>query len=264
VLEHIARHEILTINQLVYLIYGTLNGNDLKVAQTSIQRTVRTLKAQKYLQTRFFRTEGFKGRGKYPNAIWLLEKGAEWARDNCPQTDPKYHGDDRSDNNIMHDLKRSDARIAIYDLCAEHNLAIGWKKTDLFHQIKPDDLFEITKNKTLHFFLELERTKKPYRIYDTDKRQKSIYDKLFPYTQLYGTQQCKDLFGFKYFTVIIPMRDDNSARNLLVHLDGGCNCPDPTAKRLHRSQPLKMNHSMLYITALDKMQSPSFLLDIVR
>lgn len=244
VLEHVARHELLTINDLVYLIYGDLSGNDLDVAQASLRRTVRTLKREKYLQSRYFRPEGFKGKGKYPHAFWLLDKGVEWAKEHYPATDPKAHGVERSDNNILHDLQRVDTRIAIYEFAKKKGLQIGWRKNDLNHVIKPDDLFELTKTKTAHFFLEEERHKKSLE---------EIYDKLAPYIRVRGSQSFQAQWGFPYFTVIMPLRSTAAVENTLVHLKGGCNCLDPNARRLHAKPAYKIISEHIWFTTHEAM-----------
>lgn len=225
-------------------------------AHRTTRYTVQALEKQGYLHRIKFRPPGFTGEGKYPQAIWLSKQGVEWCEENLdPALDPKAHIEDRSELNIIHDLMRSDCRIAIYELARKNAIDIGWRKSDIFHRAKPDDLFELTRGKTFHFFLEFERKKKALE---------EMYEKLRRYNELYGTALCKQFYGFRYFTVIIPMRSERAKTNLLLHLEGKCNCLDPKAKKLHASSLFKMNISHFYFTTHEAMQSPSFLLDFVQ
>lgn len=202
-------------------------------------------------------------------AYWLVEKGARYVRDKYPATDPKYHGETRSELNIIHDLHRTDTRTAIYEMCEKQDFQIGWKKTDLFHKVKPDDLFEITKTKTARFFLEQEVHKKSFE---------EMHDKLESYIRLRDSEEFKTRWGFKFFTVLIPMRDINSMQNLIIHLRGACNCLDRRFKEMHKNAPFLLESQHLWFTTSESMVnnasgkiffntfdgSPHSLLDIVQ
>ena len=166
-------------------------------------------------------------------------EGAKYAEEYHPQTYPKYHGAERSKYTLDHDIKRSETRTAIFNMCDDLDLKLGWKKTDLFHFVKPDDLFEITQTKTARFFLEEENKK---------KNLKEMYEKLKPYVDVRGSEKFKEAWGFKYFNVIISMRNQEAAITVLTHFAGGCNCVDFVNKRLHRNAPFKLQSDILWFT----------------
>lgn len=255
VLLNVARHELLTINQLVYLIYGLTHADSqLAVWQASTRRTVRTLRKQGYLHTMFFRPPGFKGQGKYPTAIWLSEKGREYALEHFPHTDPKSHGAQRSDLNIIHDTLRTDTRIALYEMAERLNLKVACKKTDLFHIVKPDDLYEFTNGKVLHYFLEQERVKKDCQ---------ELYEKFLPYVQYHDTRQFKQLWGFRRFHVVVPMRSREAAQSTRLHFAGGCNCIDPKIRTLHAKASFKLDTKLFtFVSHEELLNDPERILDL--
>ena len=125
---------------------------------------------------------------------------------------------------------------------------LGWKKGGN-HIIKPDDTFEITKQKTSHFFLEEEYKRKDFS---------SLYEKFKPYVTLHGTGQMKETWGFRYFTVIVPMRDSEAMVNVLTHFEGECNCVDRKLRLLHKNAPFKLPSDILWFTThQDIIENPS-------
>jgi hypothetical protein len=192
----------------------------------------------------WYRPEQFKGKGKYPLAYWLVEQGEQWAREHYPATDPKSHGETRAELNILHDLLRTDVRTTLYEFADRIGAEIGCRKTDLAHTIKPDDLYEITKGKTIRLFTEVERVKKSYE---------EMYDKLEPYVKLRGSHDFKDNWGFSYFTVIIPMRDIESMQNLIVHFRGACNCADYRFRKMHKKAQFRLESKHLWFTTTESL-----------
>lgn len=249
-LEEIARHEIVNIGQLTTLLYGTIQDEDERhIAHVSINRTLRSLMRHGMVHTRHYRPLNFKGKGKYPRAFWLSEQGHFWANDHCPETDPKHHGADRAELNILHDLRRTDVRMALYQFKDEHHLTIGQKKSDLFHYVKPDDLYEFTrekdeftKEKTTRFFMELERHPKDFR---------PLHEKLQSYVEYRKTKAFKDAWGFSNFNVLIPMRSERSMLNLIVHFGGGCNCAEKKLQQMHANKKWLLDSDILWVTTYD-------------
>src|SRR5262249_43576817 len=87
VLLELGRHEILDVNRLVYIFYGKVSDPILlDIYQASIRRTLRVLKNSHLVACNWYRPEGFKGKGKYPLAYWLLKPGYEWLLDHFPET----------------------------------------------------------------------------------------------------------------------------------------------------------------------------------
>ncbi len=234
ILENLARFEVLNVKQLCLILYGEVNDTH----EGSLRRSLRILKSKHFIHTGSYCPDGYEDR-RLPIAVWLSEEGAELAQDKWPQTYPKYHGRQRSKYTLDHDIKRADTHQAIAKMCEENRWKLGWKKTDLFHGIKPDDFFEITGTKTARFFLEEENKKKNF---------KEMYDKLKPYVDFRGTDKFKEKWGFKYFNVIIPMRDAEASESALIHFSGKCNCIDPKHKSMHQNAPFKLASDILWFT----------------
>lgn len=267
VLENISRYEILTVNDLAYVIYGTLNSEQgAEIIKRSIRRTAQELVQDGYLHAIRFLPK-YEIYGQPPFAFWLSEKGEEYCIDRFPATDPKSYYAGRSDLMIPHDLKRARTHIAIAQMCERKGWELGWRKTDLAHIVKPDDVFEITKDgRTYHFFLEQENTIKRMKSHDEDKRQKGIYDKLEPYVKLRGSDEMLKQWGFQYYTLIVPMRDETAKTNLLAHLNGGCDCQTKALKEFHARGQFKLDLTNIRIVTADEIiENPQQLfLDILQ
>ena len=243
ILELLARYEVLTTRDLSSLIYANEEQHSIR----TINRTLGLLNKDGYVNQIFFRPEVYLGRGNLPNASGLSEKGVALAQERWPATYPKEFPLTHSPHTIEHDLRRARTHIRIHALAGASGWEIGWKKGGN-HLVKPDDTFELTKEKTAHFFLEEEYKKKEYD---------ALYQKLKPYVTLHGTGQMKEAWGFRYYTVIIPMRDADAMNNLLVHFNGSCNCIDIHLKRKHKSSPFKLTTDILALTTHeDLMKRP--------
>ena len=184
-----------------------------------------------------------RAKARLPNVTGLSELGVELANELWPLTYPKTFSASHSPHTIQHDLNRAHTHIAIAHLCKDEGWQLGWQKGG-YHLVKPDDVFEITKEKTAHFFLEEEHKKKDYA---------ALYEKLKPYVQLHGTGDMKEAWGFRYYTVIVPMRDAEAMLNVLTHFKGGCNCIDPKMKYLHKNSPFKLITDVLWFTTHDEI-----------
>lgn len=178
------------------------------------------------------------GRGNLPNASGLSEDGVKLAQDRWPATYPKEFPLTHSPHTIEHDLRRARTHIKIHALASEKGWGIGWKKGGN-HTVKPDDTFELTRTRTAHFFLEEE-----YKRKDFD----AMYEKFKPYVDLHGTGTMKETWGFRYYTVIVPMRDADARDNLLAHFKGSCNCIDPKLRKMHAGAPFKLTTDILAFT----------------
>lgn len=251
ILEDLARHEVLNVKQLCSLRYGEIDDTH----EGSMRRALRILKGKGFIHTGSYCPDSYSDR-RLPIAVWLSKEGATYAEDKWPQTYPKFHGSQRSKYTLEHDLKRADTHQAIAKMCDENKWTLGWKKTDLFHVIKPDDFFEITGTKTARFFLEEENKK---------KNLKEMYEKLKPYVDMRGSEKFKEQWGFKYFNVIIPMRNREAVLSVLTHFAGSCNCLDPKIKRFHTInpktkqpwQPFKLQSGILWFTTHDLITKKS-------
>ena len=240
ILEHLARYELLTSRDLSFLIYG----DDQHSHITTINKTLDILDKRHHLVNRiYFRPEDYMGRGNLPNASGLSEDGVKLAQDRWPATYPKEFPLTHSPHTIEHDLRRARTHIRIAALAKEQNWQIGWKKGGN-HLVKPDDTFELTQTKTAHFFLEEE-----YKRKDFD----AMHEKFKPYVELHGTGQMKETWGFRYYTVIVPMRDADARDNLLAHFKGLCNCIDPKLKKMHAGSPFKLSTDILAFTTHEDM-----------
>lgn len=226
-------------------MYGTLTDEaELDSCQASIRRTIRSLEAQGLVHRTFFRPDYYAGMGMLPIACWLSKDGEAYALKNFPETYPKSHARDRSYNTIPHDLRRTDTRVALFELAEKEGWEIGCRKSDLNHIVKPDDFYEITKTKTAHLFLEEEVYKKSFE---------ELYEKLSPYVENHGSSEFKDAWGFRYFNVLIPMRDEAARANVLAHFSGGCNCIDPKLRKQHQNAPFKLKTEILWFTTHDEI-----------
>lgn len=235
ILENLARFEVLTTRDLSILIYG----DDKHSHITTINKTLDILDKRHRLVNRiYFRPEVYMGRGNLPNASGLSDEGVKLAQERWPATYPKEFPKTHSPHTIEHDLRRARTHIKIQALANERGWRIGWKKGGN-HIVKPDDTFELTGTKTAHFFLEEEYKRKDFE---------AMYEKFKPYVDLHGSGQMKEIWGFRYYTVIVPMRDAQARDNLLTHFRGSCNCIDPKLKKMHAGTPFKLMSNILAFT----------------
>jgi len=215
-----------------------MQGNDERVLINSINNTLKRLVIDGLVNQVYYRPESYLGRGNLPNVSGLSDKGVAYATEHWPFTYPKAFSATHSPHTIEHDLKRARTHIAISALADKQNWDLGWQKGG-YHLVKPDDVFELTGTKTAHFFFEEEHKKKDFE---------ALYTKLKPYVDLHGKNEMKAAWGFRYYTVIIPMRDREAMENVLSHFKGVCNCIDRTMKYLHRSAPFKLITDVLAFT----------------
>jgi hypothetical protein len=79
-------------------------------------------------------------------------------------TDPKELIKDHSPLTIEHELKRARFHMKVVEMYEKHGLELVWKKTDLNHTVKPDDVFAIKKDgKITCYFFELENKRKSFK-----------------------------------------------------------------------------------------------------
>jgi hypothetical protein len=240
ILENLSRFEVLTARDLSLLIYGDESHPHI----TTINKTLDILDERHHLVNRiYFRPEEYTGRGNLPNASGLSADGVAFATERWPATYPKEFPRTHSPHTIEHDLRRARTHIKVHALAKENGWDLGWKKGDN-RFIKPDDVFEITAAKTAHFFLEEEHKRKDF---------KQLYAKLKPYVDLHGTSKMKDEWGFRYYTVIVPMRDAEAMANLITHLRGSCDCVDRKLKQMHSGSPFKLVTNVLTFTTHEDM-----------
>lgn len=235
---------MLTARDLSQLIYGDTEHHHI----TTVNGSLESLDKQNRLINRiFFRPENYMGRGNLPNASGLSDKGVQFAEEEWPATYPKEFSPTHSPHTIEHDLRRARTHITLHALAQEKDWQLGWKKGDA-HGLKPDDIFEITNGKTAHFFLEEE-----YKRKDFD----ALYTKFKPYVDLHGTSKMKEDWGFRYYNVIVPMRDQNAVQNVIAHFRGECNCVDRKLKKMHGSARYKLATDILaFTTHADIIERP--------
>jgi hypothetical protein len=235
ILEHLSRFEVLTSRDLSFLIFGDEKHSHI----TMINRALDVLDVRYHFVNRiFFRPENYLGRGNLPNASGLSANGVIEAAERWPATYPKEFPPTHSPHTIEHDLRRARTHIKVHAFAQDQGWKLGWKKGDN-RIVKPDDIFEITATKTAHFFLEEEHKRKDF---------KDLYAKLKPYVDLHGTNKMKEEWGFRYFTVIVPMRDAEAMANLITHLRGLCDCVDRKLKQMHSGSPFKLVTNVLAFT----------------
>lgn len=151
--------------------------------------------------------------GCLPFACGLSEKGILWAEEYCSWTDPKLFRKDHSPHTIEHELKRARFHIKILHLCDEKSVELFWRKTDLNHTVKPDDVFAVKQgDTTAYYFFELENKRKSF---------KELLEKYRRYEDYYDTTRCREeWFDFRTFTVVTQMRSDESRLNIVKFLAG--------------------------------------------
>lgn len=220
------------------MIYGEVN----KLRLSALWRCIRNLEhgKQKLLHTGPYSPDGYEER-KLPKAIWLSEKGAEYADEKFPGTNPQHHGPERSKFTLHHDVKVGKTHNAIHRLASWMKAKIGWEKQNDFEPrlVKHDGLAEITLTKTTRFFLEEENVKKSLE---------ELYEKFKVYIEFWGTQKFKDEWGFSHFYVLVPMRNEAAAKSAVVHFAGGCNCIDTRHKKMHAKAPFQLTDDKGKIT----------------
>lgn len=208
-LEALALYEVLTIRDLASLLYE----RDDKVSLASIVRTTRILEQRGFVNRIFFRPEDYAGMGTLPLACGLSEQGVAWAYEHCPWTDPKLFRRDHSPHTMEHELKRARFHVLMLRMCSQNNIQLFWKKTDLNHTVKPDDVFAVKQGDDItYYFFELENKRKSFN---------ELLEKYQRYEDYYGTMRCKEeWFDFRTFTVVTQMRSDESRLNIVKFLAG--------------------------------------------
>lgn len=209
VLKSLAKYEVLTIRDLALLLFK----KEDKVTLSSVVRTTRLLAKHGLVNRIYFRPEEYRGEGLLPFACGLSEEGVEYAQEHFPNTDPKLFRKDHSPHTIEHELKRARFHIKVSAMCKKHGLQLFWKKTDLNHTVKPDDVFAIKRDgKTTYYFFELENKRKSF---------KEMLDKYKRYEDYFGTEKCKEEWkDFKTFTVVTQIRSGEACINLINFLAG--------------------------------------------
>jgi hypothetical protein len=208
VLETLAEYYCLTIKDLVHLIYPESNTTH----EASMRRVLGKLDRAGLINRISYRPDDYTF-GALPLACGLTFDGLQWAQENCPWTDPKELIKDHSPLTLEHELKRARFHMKIVEMCDKHGLELFWKKTDLNHTVKPDDVFAIKRDgRTSYYFFELENKRKSF---------KEMLEKYKRYEDYYGTQKCKDEWkDFKTFTVVTQIRTEEARQNILKFLAG--------------------------------------------
>jgi hypothetical protein len=209
VLEALAEYYALTIKDLVSVIYP----QPTPTHEASMRRVLAKLDRDGLINRISYRPDEYPGYGTLPLACGLTFEGARWAQENCAWTDPKELIKDHSPLTIEHEIKRARFHMKIVEMCEKHKLELFWKKTDLNHTVKPDDVFAIKKDgKITYYFFELENKRKSF---------KEMLEKYARYEAYYGTQKCKDEWkDFKTFTVVTQIRSHESLCNILQYFAG--------------------------------------------
>ncbi len=196
-----------------------------------------------YIHRQYYRPDNYGGRGNLPNVSWLSKKGKEKAQELWPVTNPKSFASERSPLGIPHDILRAETHIAIDSFCETESFGLGWIKGG-YHLVKQDDMYEITKTKTAHFFHEEENKRKSLE---------ELYKKLKPYVDYHNTPKMKEVWGFSRYNVTIPMRDEKAVESVLTHFRGECNCIDPKFRRMHKNASFKLITDILWFTTHEQM-----------
>lgn len=125
--------------------------------------------------------------------------------------------DDHSARTLDHELEMSYFHMAVDQLRGKHGWTLYWQQADLKTKtIHPDAYFAITDPKkpdgmnTLHFFLEIERSK----VSKYKEGEPSILKKLARYYDLFDTPDCEKDWGFRQFRVIVVQRTEERRTNL--------------------------------------------------
>jgi hypothetical protein len=208
VLENLANFYALTIKDLSSLVYSETN----ETHEASLRRCLGKLEAAGLVNRISYRPDDYDY-GTLPYACGLSFDGVLWAQENFQWTDPKELIKDHSPLTLEHEIKRARFHMKIVEMCDQHGFELFWKKTDLNHTVKPDDVFAIKRQeKTTYYFFELENKRKSF---------KEMLEKYKRYEEYYGTQKCKDEWkDFKTFTVVTQIRTEEARQNILKFLAG--------------------------------------------
>jgi hypothetical protein len=209
ILKALAEYYCLTIKDLVSLLYPAPNPTH----EASLRRCLAALDRDGLVNRISYRPDEYPGYGTLPLACGLTFQGLCWAQENCAWTDPKELIKDHSPLTLEHEIKRARFHMKVVEMCRQHNMELFWRKTDLNHTVKPDDVFAIKREgKITYYFFELENKRKSF---------KELLEKYQRYEEYYGTQQCKDEWkDFKTFTVVTQIRTEEARQNILKFLAG--------------------------------------------
>ncbi|MGB8006433.1 MAG: replication-relaxation family protein [Terriglobales bacterium] len=204
-----AEYYALTVKDLANLLYPDPKRHD----ESAIRRCLIALDRDGLVNRISYRPDDYPGYGTLPFACGLTFHGLCWAQENCAWTDPKELIKDHSPLTLEHEIKRARFHMKVVELAKKHKLELFWRKTDLNHTVKPDDVFAIKRDgKITYYFFELENKRKSF---------KEMLEKYRRYEDYYGTDKCKEEWkDFKTFTVVTQIRSHEALCNILKYLAG--------------------------------------------
>lgn len=197
------------MKDLVGLVYPEPGGT----RETSMRRTLAKLDRDGLVNRISYRPDDYAGCGTLPLACGLALQGVVWAHENCSWADPKELREDHSPLTLEHEIKRARFHMTVVRACEERGVEVFWRKTDLNHTVKPDDVFAIGKAGAMaYYFFELEN------------KRKSLMEMLEKYQRyedyLRAGRWPEEWKNVRTFTVLTQIRSEESRRNILRFLAG--------------------------------------------
>ena len=209
ILNILAEYRYLTTNQYK-MILGIKNDSQRRALQEVLCRGWR---AGLLNRGKVVDYEDFRGFTPYELVYWFTKFG-------CEQIGKGTFNEEKSPRTLEHEVAISDCHMKLQTLCAENSLPFSWQQKDLKKTVHPDALFSITypepeyDNSVFHYFLEIEKSKQGhYR-----DGESGLLKKLRRYYEYYHSEQCMEDWGFETFHVLVVVRNDIRASNLLQAL----------------------------------------------
>src|SRR4051812_38037389 len=155
VLKHLAEYFCLSVKDISLLIY--LKHDE--ITTTSVNRTLRLLEAESYVEWRQLTTR-LRKTGNLPLIHGLTQKGIDLAATEGLVTPATKVFKPNSDVLLPHEYEISQFHLNLAWLCRDQGWKLYWQQYDLKCSVNPDACFGITTDKgTLWYFLEIEKTK---------------------------------------------------------------------------------------------------------
>jgi hypothetical protein len=214
ILHELADYECLTVCDLALHIYG----NATKPRQFAVNRALWKLNDK---VNRVEYGDAPNERGSKPYAYGLSERGVEYARDKCPDSDPVLFGKGHSTLTVGHEILRARTHYAIKQLCDGNQWEVAWKKSVNGRKPVFDDYFVVKSNllpeneNRLYFLLEKERRKKDFG---------QLLEKVQGYERIWNTEEARRRFGSPKFYIIFQFENKTRMDNFVEYLAGICNC----------------------------------------
>lgn len=171
----------------------------------------RLIKAQLVYAFRYYPENQIKGAAPY--AYGLSDSGVMKAFEDGFATDSTKTFKGHSPRTIEHELMISKFHLDLAKVTEANGWDLRWRQSNLKRAVHPDALFAINGQ---YFFLEIERAK----LGNYRDGEPQILRKLRSYAEYYGSSGCADDFGFRTFRLVIIMRTDDRAANLVARLRG--------------------------------------------